>query len=434
MVNEKIILQVLSEQKEETQQMDTSKWCDRMEENQFELDSPLSQVVIGVRRSGKSTICHKVLLQNNIQYAYINLDDDRLLNLESSDLDTLLNCIYQLYGTNIKYILLDEIQNVEGWHLFVNRLQRIGMHIFVTGSNAHLLSSELATHLTGRYNEIRLFPFSFAEFCSYNHIDITSITTKADADRKIALNDYLINGGFPELMHIRNKRAYVQSLIETIITKDIKNRFHIRNIDALRLIANHLISNACQEINYEQLSNQFGIGSQTTTKKYVAYLSQAFLITQIHKFSFKSTIRLRDTKAYIVDTGLIANRSDALLPQNYGWRLEDIVCIELLRRCAPLFYDVYYYKPTSRSKEVDFVVCEQGHVKELIQVAYDIDTPKTFNREVSALIQAANTLHCNNLSLISLTETRTQPLHAHTLHIYSLIDWLLLPLTNQNTL
>lgn len=424
-MDEKTILEVLAEQQEEMLQMKYQKWCDRMEEQQFEMDSPLAQVVIGVRRSGKSTICHKVLLQKQIQYAYANLDDDRLLDFKATDLNTLLSCIYQLYGQNIKYIFLDEIQNVDGWHLFVNRLLRNGIHVLVTGSNAKLLSSELATHLTGRYNEIHLFPFSFAEYCSYQHVDTHSITTKAQAGRKVAFSEYLINGGFPELMHIRNKRAYVQGLIETVITKDVKQRFHIRNVGALRFLANHLISNTCQEINYDELTTLFGLGSAVTTRKYVDYLVQAFLIMQIHKFSFKSRVRLRDTKSYIVDTGLIANRDDALLPENYGWRLENIVYVELLRRTAPLFHDVYYYKPTSRSKEVDFVICEQGHVIELIQVAYDIESPKTFKRETESLVQAAKTLQCTNLSLIALTNSRDEIISGMNVHILHVIDWLL---------
>ena len=424
-MDEKIILEVLSEQKEECAQMNPSYWCSRMEEEQFEWDSPLAQVVIGVRRSGKSTLCHKVLLQHGIRYAYVNLDDDRLLRINSSDLNTILSCIYQLYGPEIKYILLDEMQNVEGWHLFVNRLLRNGMHVFVTGSNAHLLSSELATHLTGRYNEIRLYPFSFSEYCILKQLDIHGLTTKSKASVKAAFTEYLINGGFPELIHVHNKRAYVQGLIETIITKDIKKRFRIRNIDALRQIANHLINNICQEINYDDLSKQFSIKSPTTSQKYISYLVQAFLIIQIHKFSFKSRERLRDSKGYVVDTGLIANRSEALLPDNYGWRLENIVYIELLRRAAPLFYDVYYYKPTSRSKEVDFVVCEQGRVIELIQVAYDISTPKAYKRETESLLQASEKLNCDQLTLISLTESHEMSFDGHTIHIIHVIDWLL---------
>lgn len=424
-MNEKIIYEVLAEQQEEVARMKVSDWCSRMEESQFELDSPLAQVVIGVRRSGKSTLCHKVLLQNHIRYAYVNLDDDRLLNMETSDLNTMLGCVYQLYGQDIRYLMLDEIQNVEGWHIFVNRLLRSGMHVLVTGSNAHLLSSELATHLTGRYNEIRLFPFSYAEYCSYRHVDVNGLTTKADAARKTALREYIVNGGFPELMSVRNKRAYVQSLIETIITKDIKHRFRIRNTEALRQIANHLISNNCQSVNFEELTSLFGIRSAVTTKKYVDYLSQAFLVMLLHKFSFKSRERLRDPKTYVVDTGLIANRTDALLPENYGWRLESIVYVELLRRAAPLFHDVYYYKPTSRSREVDFVVCEQGSVIELIQVAYDIDFPKTFSRETEALTRAAENLHCANLTLVAVAESREESVNGHTIHIRSAIDWLL---------
>ena len=271
-MTENTILEVLADQKEELGSIDTRHWCDRAEENLFELDSPLAQVVIGVRRSGKSTICHKVLREHRMKYAYANFDDDRLFDMKAADLNTLLGCIYQLYGQGIQHILFDEIQNVEGWHLFVNRLLRMRFHVVITGSNAKLLSSVLATHLTGRYNEIRLYPFSFSEYCEYNKVDIHGLTTKSKASVKAAFVNYLSDGGFPELVHIRNKRAYVQGLIDTVIKKDIKQRYHLRNTEALQQIANHLISNACQEINYDQLAEQFGIGSAVTTKKYVEYL------------------------------------------------------------------------------------------------------------------------------------------------------------------
>lgn len=172
----------------------------------------MAQVVIGVRRSGKSTLCHKVLLEHGIRYGYVNLDDDRLLGMKAEDLNTVLSCVYQLYGTDIPYLFLDEIQDVDGWHLFVNRLLRSKMRIFVTGSNAKLLSSELATHLTGRYNEIRLFPFSLAEYCTFHQIDTSSITTKADASRKSAFKDYIVTGGFPEL-RIYMVSGYLHSMI-----------------------------------------------------------------------------------------------------------------------------------------------------------------------------------------------------------------------------
>ena len=424
MVDEKIVLQVIAEQKEYVGNYQPKKWVDRKEERLFEFESPLAQVVIGVRRSGKSTLCHKVLLEHQVKYGYANFDDDRLANMKVEDLNTVLSCIYQIYGTDINYIFLDEVQDVEGWHLFVNRLLRTNLHIVVTGSNAKLLSGELATHLTGRYNEIHLFPFSFQEYCTFHGVDTKNITTKAEAERKRAFMDYITIGGFPEIQNIRNKRGYVQSLLEAIITKDIQQRFNIRNTDALRKIANHLINNVCQEINYGDIAQFLGASDQTV-RKYIDYLRQAFLIQLLTKHSFKSKERIRNSKAYIIDPGLQNNRDNAFVGANIGWRLENVIYIELLRKCANEFLDIYYYKPTPRSKEVDFVVCNQNKAEELIQVAYDIDSNKTFRREASSLLKASTTLNCDNLTLIAFSETRDIEIDGKCIHIFSAIDWLL---------
>ena len=171
MIEERIVLQVLAEQRDEILGFNPSEWVSRREESLFEFDSYMAQVVIGVRRSGKSTLCHKVLLEHGIRYGYVNLDDDRLLGIKAEDLNTVLSCVYQLYGTDIPYLFLDEIQDVDGWHLFVNRLLRSKMRIFVTGSNAKLLSNELTTHLTGRHHKITLFPFSFEEYALVKEVD-----------------------------------------------------------------------------------------------------------------------------------------------------------------------------------------------------------------------------------------------------------------------
>jgi predicted AAA+ superfamily ATPase len=424
MVEEKIILQVLSEQRDEKNSFDAASWVARMEESLLELDSPLAQIVIGVRRSGKSTLCHKVLIEHNINYAYANFDDDRLASMKTEDLNTLLSCIYQIYGTDIKYLFLDEIQNVEGWHLFVNRLLRNKIRIIATGSNAKLLSSELATHLTGRYNEIRLFPFSFSEYCHFHHIDIKSITTKAAAERQQAFAQYMIDGGFPELQSLNNKRGYVQSLIEAILIKDIQYRYQVRSTDALRKIAHHLISNSCQLVNYGELASLLGV-SDKTVKKYVDYLQQAFLIQLLTKHSFKSRQRIHNEKTYIVDIGIQNNRENSMAAENMGWRLENIVFIELMRRCAPQFLDIYYYKPTSRAKEVDFVICNQSKAIELIQVAFDISSPKTYQRETSSLIKASRELKCDKLTLISFNDTRDVNIDGKIINICSALDWLL---------
>lgn len=424
MVSERTILQVLAEQREEVMNYRSQKWVSRREEQLFEFDSALAQVVIGVRRSGKSTLCHKVLRERGVRYAYVNLDDDRLAGLQTDDLNTLLSCVYQLYGTDVPYLFLDEIQNVDGWHLFVNRLLRTQLHVFVTGSNAKLLSGELATHLTGRYNEIRLFPFSFAEYCAYHQVDVAGLTTKAEAERKAAFACYIQDGGFPEMQSLRNKRGYVASLLEAILQKDIKDRFKIRHVDALRLIAHHLINNSCQEINYGVVAKLFGM-SDKTLQKYISYLQQAFLIQTLSRHSYKSVERIRGNKAYIVDPGLQSNRENALAAENVGWRLENVVFIELLRRCSDRYLDVYYYKPGPKDKEVDFVVCDKNTSLELIQVAYDIDSSKTFKRETSALVAASRQLRCNQLTLIAFTESRDVQIDSQVIHIRSAMDWLL---------
>ena len=424
MVGEKTIIQVFAEQKEYMDGYQPDGWVTRREEQLFELDSTLAQVVIGVRRSGKSTLCHKVLLEHNVKYGYANFDDDRLANLRVEDLNTVLSCIYQIYGTDIKYIFLDEIQDVDGWHLFVNRLLRTNLHVIVTGSNAKLLSGELATHLTGRYNEIRLFPFSFREYCDFHHIETNGLTTKIEAGIKRAFMEYVTDGGFPELQNIRNKRGYVQSLLEAIVSKDIQQRFRIRNVDTLRKIANHLINNVCQEINYGNIAETMGVTDQTV-KKYVDFLRQAFLVQILNKHSFKSKERIRNAKAYIVDPGLQNNRDNSFAAENIGWRLENVIYIELLRRCTNDFLDIYYYKESPRSKEVDFVVCNQDKAVELIQVAYDIDNQKTFYRETSSLIKASTKLHCDNLTLIAFTQTRDEKIDGKCIKILSATDWLL---------
>ena len=424
MIDEKTILQVLAEQQEEIKGYKPQKWVTRKEESLFEFDTTMAQVVIGVRRSGKSTLCHKVLLERGVRYGYVNFDDDRLADMKTEDLNMVLSCVYQLYGTDVPYLVLDEIQNVDGWYLFVNRLLRTDLHIFVTGSNAKLLSGELATHLTGRYNEIHLYPFSFLEYCLYHQIDIRGITTKADAERKRAFMDYIHDGGFPEMQDLRNKRAYVQSLIEAILRKDIKKRFNIRNIESLRKLAHHLINNACQEVNYDELSELLGIADKTV-KKYVDYLSQAFLVQLLTRHSFKSKERIRNQKAYIVDTGLQGNRDNALMPENIGWRLENIVYIELLRRFAYNYMDIYYHKPAPRAKEIDFVVCDQNKAVELIQVAYEIDTPRAYDRETSSLVKASDTLSCSHLTLIAFSQTRDVEIEGKTIHIISALEWLL---------
>jgi len=172
--------------------------------------------------------------------------------------------------------------------------------------------------------------------------------------------------------------------------------------------------------------------SDKTIQKYLSYLQQAFLVQLLSKHSFKSMKRIRNTKSYIVDPGLQNNRENSMAAENIGWRLENVVYIELLRKCSNEFLDVYYYKPGSRDREVDFVVCKRSRALELIQVAYDIDAQKTFKRETSALIAASDALQCNNLTLVAFADTRDVEIEGRVIHIKSALDWFLAEKVNHN--
>jgi len=412
--------QILLDQQKEKDEINLEELTARREEVFFDLNSRLAQIVIGVRRSGKSTLCHKILKQNNINYAYVNFDDERLYRLKKEDLNVILEALYMVYG-EFKYLFCDEIQNISSWFLFINRLLRQKIRLIITGSNAKLLSSELSTHLTGRYNQIELFPFSFTETLEYKKMAVKDDSTLGIARRKVAFEEYLSMGGFPELFEVLNKKAYIRNLYNSIITRDITQRFSIRFPEALRKIADYMTDTISSEINYKSLAKLFSFGSVHTAEKYVGYLRQAYLLIGIQKYSFKSKVRIRNEKNYVIDPAFISTSQEGFLEQNYGWRLENVVCIELFRRKNQTLHDVFYHK---NGYEIDFVLVSDNKVVELIQVSADISAPKTFNRETNALLKAATALNCNNLTIITLNEDRIYSTDNRTIHIVSVLNWL----------
>ena len=413
--------QVLLDQQKEKNEILLENLTTRREETYFDLNSQLAQIVIGVRRSGKSTVCHKVLKQNNINYAYVNFDDERLYHLKTEELNDVLEALYMVYG-DFKYLFCDEIQNIPSWFLFINRLLRQKIRIVITGSNAKLLSSELSTHLTGRYNQIELFPFSFLEILKYKNISADDDSTLGIARRKSAFEEYLFLGGFPELFEVKNKKAYIRNLFDSIITRDIKQRFSVRYPEALRKMADYLTDIVSSEISYKNLAKQFSFGSVHTAENYVGYLRQAYLLIGLQKFSFKSRERIRNEKNYVIDTAFISAAKEGFSEQNFGWRLENIVCIELFRRKNQTLNDVYYYK---NGYEIDFVLVSDNKVVELIQVSADISAQRTFNRETNALLRAATEFGCNKLTLITLNENRVYSADNRTIDIVSVLNWLI---------
>lgn len=424
----KDLKRILSNQKAELDLVDLETLCSRKEEQEIQLNSKLAQIVIGVRRSGKSTLCMKVLMQSGVHFAYVNFDDERLQKVGVEELDVILQELYAIYGS-FTHLFLDEVQNVDGWHLFVNRLLRQGIKLVLTGSNANLLSGELSTHLTGRYHQIELYPFSFSEYCTIRGVDAHGMTTKAYGLRDKALDEYLMSGGFPELIASPeiSKRDYLFSLREAIVKKDICQRYKIRYKQTLSDLANRLLDWFCQEKSYNDIAKEMSINSVHTVKNYITYLQNAYLLCLLPKFSLKSSERNSARKMYAVDNAFISQHENALLTESFGLRLENVVAVELLRRLHSEYEQLYYLRKV-QDFEVDFVVVESSHVRELIQVTYDFVEPSTklYNREVNGLIKGSHLTRCDNLTLIMMRgEPRDIQVEGKIVHCVLAADWLL---------
>lgn len=421
-----VIEKILRDQRSEIFSTDYSQFVTRHEESEIDLNSKSAQIVIGVRRCGKSTLCQKVLVESGVTFAYVNFDDEILASLKASQLNDVIEILYRICGA-FTHLFMDEIQNVPSWHLFVNRLLRQGIHLVLTGSNANLLSGELATHLTGRYNEIRLFPFSFAEYCKINKLTTDEFTTKETGLLLNALDNYLIRGGFPETVGMQRQDKYINSLYAAVISKDICNRYNVRYKKTLQQMANSLLDHFCQELSYTRMKTDFQLSSVHTAKNYVSYLENACLLRLVPKYSFKSIERQTQRKVYSIDNAFITNHDETLQTQSLGWRLENMVAIELLRRME---YDTQqlFYIGQNKSYEVDFCVVDRNHVTQLIQVTYQFSNPgvKLYNREIGGLLKGAAATGCNNLTLIMMSgETGDLEVEGKIIHRVLAVDWLL---------
>ena len=421
------IEQILRDQRLELERTDFKSYVSRKEEQQIELDSNLAQIVIGVRRSGKSTLCQKVLKESGVRYAYANFDDPVLAALKADDLLRLQETLFRIYG-DYTHLFIDEVQNIDQWPLFVNRLLRTKVRLLLTGSNANLLSDELSTHITGRYNEIRLYPFSFADYCVAKHIDTKAQDTLARGLRSHALDTYLMEGGLPETLRLRNQARYVRSLLDAIVNKDICRRYRVQYKSTLMQIANGLLDRFCQEIGYGDIQQAYQLKSIHTAKNYISYVEKAYLVRFVPRLSFKSIERQSHRKVYAIDTAFVTTHHDVLQTDNLGWRLENVVALELLRRMDYADQQLYYLRE-NRSYEVDFAVVERGRVTQLVQVTYDFTSPraKLYNREIGGLLKAAAATHCHDLTLIMMTgEPKQLVVGTETIRCVLATDWLLL--------
>ena len=388
-----MVRDIVLNQKKELEQKLHEKYVQR-ETSTISAESDMIKVIIGPRRAGKSFFGMHQFVKNK-SYGFVNFDDERLIKV--NDFDEVLEAVLAVYS-NPKLLLLDEIQNLSNWELIVNRLQRQGFQLIITGSNSNLLSSELATHLTGRHLPVYIFTFSFTEYIASYGNELT------EAGIKEKFNDFIINGGYPEpLMKRLNYREYLQVLFDSILFKDIVKRYNIRRAASLENIAAWLISNITAEFSLNSLSKQTQISSVHTIKKYLKYLEESFVFFSLTRFSYKVGEQLRSNKKiYCYDNGFY--RAKAFhFSEDWGKLLENAIASELTKRCLHDGSKLYYWKDRDQ-EEVDFVIQQGMQITKLIQVCWDSSRLKTREREVRSLLKASRKLKCNRLMVITYDE------------------------------
>lgn len=358
------------------------------------LQNPLIKLITGPRRVGKSVFALLMLQGKN--FAYLNFDDNQLL--EKWDEDLAMSALDDVYP-DYDFMLLDEIQNLPEWNLWVSKLYRRGKNLIITGSNANMLSSEMATVLTGRYLQIEMLPFSLEETMRWKNI---SPDREEQAAQAIVLaDDYMRNGGYPETIPARSiTKSYLSTLFDSILLKDVAQRHKVRNTSDLYNLATYLLSNFCNPISANELAGELGMSSVATTKKFCDYLNEPYLFFYLPRFNNKLKLMNKaPKKVYVVDNGFVQSTAFNL-SENLGRLLENQVFVELLRRGYIPGQTLFYYR-TRNDKEIDFVTRKGAKVEQLIQVCYDMTSEKTRKRELDALVEAAEELHCDNLLVIT---------------------------------
>ena len=371
-------------------------------------------VISGIRRSGKSTLLRQFsMLYKN--FHYINFDDDRLLEFSLGDFSTLM-LVYEKISPGTKVIFIDEIQNIAGWERFIRRIHDDGYKVFLTGSNAKLLSAELGTHLTGRYIKITLYPFSFREVLRFRSVSVDRITEKKKARILAEFDRYLTFGGFPEYLKYADPE-YLKRTYDDILFRDIIGRFGIREVKAFRQLAHYLFTNMANMASYNALKKALGFKSVVSVRDYVGFLEEAFLVFEIFKYDYSLKKQyVNDKKIYVIDNGM-RNAVAFQFSDDRGRLLENCVFIDLLRRNAP----VYFFKNTG---ECDFVTEDHGKVTAALQVCYEL-SQKNRDRELDGLTSAMLTLGIKNGIILTYHQEETIVHNGFSLHVLPVWQWLL---------
>jgi len=382
------------------------------------LNSHLIKLITGPRRVGKST--QALLMLRNRNFAYLNFDNQPLLEAWNPDLVMrMLDEVYPGY----EYLLLDEVQNLDAWDLWVSELFRLGKNLVITGSNAKMLSSEMATALTGKYLQVEMLPFSLEEFFDWNKLDLQGLKTEQKTEAAALMDDYMRNGGYPETVASRQlTRSYLDTLFDSIVWKDVSKRHNVRNVTDLNDLAMYLVSNFCNPVSANELTEELGFASVSTTKKFMDYLHEPYLFYYLPRYNNKLMLMKKAAqKVYVVDNGFVAAKAFAL-SENLGRLLENQVFVELIRRGYDTEKTLFYYR-SRNNKEVDFVLRKGTHIECLVQVCYDLSSPKTEKREVDSLVECAGELQCERLVIVTYDDERTIEKDGYRIEVVPVAKW-----------
>lgn len=396
-------------------------------ERDYQLEEKARYVFVGIRQSGKSYMLYLRALQliskgHDIkEMLFVNFDDERLIGLEAKDLDSLLQAYSSLFELR-PILFLDEIQNVEGWEHFARRMANQKYMIYITGSNAKMLSREISTTLGARFIEQFVFPYSFKEYVEANNVKIDGNWKygKKRGDVERLLSTYFQWGGFPDLLLYKNKRQWLNELYEKIILGDIVSRNGIRNEIALRLAVRRLAENIKNPISYNRLANIVKATSVSTNvasiQEYVKYCIEACLLFSIENYASKFVEKTTVRKHYFIDNGLL----NIFLTDSETSLMENICAITLYHNSMRDENEkVYFY---NKEVELDFYIPTK---KKGIQVSYSINDPATLEREVKALTTFHRLYGLKEAEIITYSEERTIDTPDLTIRVLSLSQWLL---------
>ena len=401
MIDVNTLKNILIRQKDEIPRLLAKPFTKRHSYVQAQKLMPLEsiKVIIGPRRAGKSTFA--INLIQAYDFIYINFDELELSELTSHS--TLDDALESVYGKNPRHIFVDEIQNLYKFELWLNSLQRRGYNVLATGSNANLLSSELSTHLTGRYAEIEILPFSYKEY-------------GGDFNRFYNL------GGFPEiLLNGQDKESYATILQDSIILKDVVKRYNIRHYDKILSIYNYLSSTVASLFSYKNIAEAVKLKSEHTVRKYIQYLGNTYLHYELLPFSQKTKEFYRSNKkSYVVDNAFIRNNS---LSPNSSKFLENFVFTELIKSRLKPNKNLFYYKSV-RGFEVDFLVKKDLQVHMAIQVCYEFTNLETRERELRALVDVYKEFGVTQLYVVTMNHREDVVVQGVQVKVLPAVDFL----------